>query len=145
MFMYVFIYYLPLHAVNFKWNLTDLNSNFSFFKTGCHTRVNLTRQSYSLPIAGEIIVGFIPKGINVIWNAALSRIWTRFVMSITNDDNHYTMSISMFYVCSVLGCACVCTYVRMCLCFSVCACVHMYVYALNVWQITWIANIVTDW
>ena len=46
------------YKVNFKQNLAGLNSEFSFFKTGCHTKTKEPSLFYYLPLAGERIVGF---------------------------------------------------------------------------------------
>ena len=43
----------------FKQSLTGLNKEFSFSYTGDHTMVKEPKRPYSLPIAGERIVGFI--------------------------------------------------------------------------------------
>ena len=44
----------------FKWSLTGLNSEFSFFKTSCHTRVKEPCLLYYLPITRRRITEFIP-------------------------------------------------------------------------------------
>ena len=43
-----------------KRSLTGLNSEFSFFQTGCQTKVKEPSLSYYLPIAVGRIVGLIP-------------------------------------------------------------------------------------
>ena len=48
------------HNVNFKQILIDLNSEFSFFKKGCHSKAKELCLSYYLPIAGGRIIGFTP-------------------------------------------------------------------------------------
>ena len=51
---------------------------------------------YYLPIVGVRIIGFIPfPRVSVLCEMQLvsSRIWTRVVVSISYDDNHYTTSI----------------------------------------------------
>ena len=48
---------------------------------------------YYLPIAGGRIIGFIPfPRVLVLCEIqfASSRIWTRFAVAISYDDNHYT-------------------------------------------------------
>ena len=47
------------HKINFIRNLTGLNSEFSFSKASCHTKVKDPNLSYYLPIAGGIMIGFI--------------------------------------------------------------------------------------
>ena len=44
----------------FKWSLTGLNSEFSFFETSCLTKAEGPSLPYYLPIAGGRIIGFIP-------------------------------------------------------------------------------------
>ena len=55
--MYVFTTTLHMQNVtqrqSLRKNLTGLNSNLSFSKTGCHTRFKDLSQCYYLPIAGE--------------------------------------------------------------------------------------------
>ena len=50
---------------------TGLNSQFSFSKTSCHTKVEENSPPYYLLIAGGRIIRFItfPKGISTMWNA----------------------------------------------------------------------------
>ena len=43
----------------FKWSLTSLNSEFSFFKTNCFNKAEEPRLAYYLPLAGGRIIGFI--------------------------------------------------------------------------------------
>ena len=43
----------------FKQCLTGLNSEFSFSKTGCHTKAKEPHLPNYLPIAGETIVGIV--------------------------------------------------------------------------------------
>ena len=43
----------------------------------------------------------IPNGICTIWNAALSRIWTLVIMSISYYINHYTMSIFFLSILAI--------------------------------------------
>ena len=81
----------------FKRSLTGLNSKFSFSYTCCLTKAEKPSLSYYLPIAGGRIIGFIP----FLWVLVLCemqsvsfRIWTRVAVSISYDDNHYTMGTS---------------------------------------------------
>ena len=49
---------------------------------------------YYLPIARGRIIGFIPFPRVLVlceMQSVSSRIWTRIAMSISDDDNHYTM------------------------------------------------------
>ena len=83
-----------------KQSLIGLNSEFSFFWTGCRTKVKEHSLPYYLPIAGGRIIGFIPfSRVLVLWEmqSALSRIWTHVAMSISYDDNHYTMGNWWFF------------------------------------------------
>ena len=53
--------------------------------------------SYYLPIAGGRIIGFIPFPRVLVlceMQSVSSRIWTRIVVSISYDDNHYTTGTS---------------------------------------------------
>ena len=76
-----------------KRSLTGLNSEFSFSKTGCHTKFKEYSLLYYLPMAGGKIVEFLlfPK---VIAFTDSSRIWTQVAVSISNDENHYTTGTS---------------------------------------------------
>ena len=70
----------------FKWNLTGLNSEFSFSLSSCLTKAEEPSLLYYLPIAGERIIGFIPfPRVLVLWKmqSVSSRIWTRVTMSIS--------------------------------------------------------------
>ena len=78
----------------FKRSLTGLSSEFSFSKTSCLAKA----EEPSLPyITGGRIIGFIyfPRVLCEMKSAS-SRIWTRVVVSIPYDDNHYTTSTSEF-------------------------------------------------
>ena len=79
-----------------KRSLTGLNSEFSFAYTSCLTKAEEPSLPYYLPIARGRIIGFIPfPRVLVlcerqwIW----SRIWTRVAVSISYDDNHYTIIV----------------------------------------------------
>ena len=55
---------------------------------------------YYLPMAGGRIIGFIPfPRVLVLCEmpSVSSRIWTRVVVSISYDDNHYTTGTSYIY------------------------------------------------
>ena len=78
----------------FKRSLTGLNSDFSFSLSSCLTKAEEYSLSYYLPIAGGRIIGFIPfPRVLVLCEMPYvsSRIWTRVAVSISYDDNHYTM------------------------------------------------------
>ena len=77
----------------FKRSLTGFNSEFSFSLTSCLTKAEELSLSYYLPIAGWRIIGFIPFPRVIVlreMQSVSSRIWTRVVVSISYDDNHYT-------------------------------------------------------
>ena len=59
-----------------------------------------------LPIAGGRIIGFIPFPRVLVlceMQSASSRIWTRVTMSISYDDNHYTMMMMMVCSCTIMA------------------------------------------
>ena len=74
----------------FKRSLTGLNSEFSFSKTSCLTKAEEPSLPYNLPIAGGIIIGFIPFPRVCEMQSVSSRIWTHVTVSISDNDNHYT-------------------------------------------------------
>ena len=81
----------------FKRSLTGLNSEFSFSYTSCLTKAEEPSLSYYLPIAGGRKIGFIPFPRLLVlceMQSFSSRIWTRVVVSISYDDNHYTTGTS---------------------------------------------------
>ena len=81
----------------FKRSLTGFNSKFSFSWTSCLTKAEESSQPYYLPIAGGRIIGFIPFPRVLVlceMQSFSSRIWTRVVVSISYDDNHYTTGTS---------------------------------------------------
>ena len=81
----------------FKRSLTGLNSEFSFSLTSCLTKAQEISLPYYLPIAGGRIIRFIPFPRVLVlceMQSASSRIWTRVVLSISYDDNHYTTGTS---------------------------------------------------
>ena len=83
----------------FKRSLTGLNSEFSFSCTSCLTKAKEPILSYYLPIVGGRIIGLIPfTRVLLPWEMQLawSRIWTRVAVSISYNDNHYTMDTSTF-------------------------------------------------
>ena len=74
-----------------------MNSEFSFSKTSC-LKAEDPSLPYYLPIAGERIIGFIPfPRVFVLCEMqwVSSRIWTRVAVSISYDNNHYTMGTSI--------------------------------------------------
>ena len=80
-----------------KRSLTDLNSEFSFSLTSCHSKAEEPSLSYYLPIAGGRVIGFIPfPRVLVLCEmpSVSSRIWTRVAVSISYNDNHYTTGTS---------------------------------------------------
>ena len=99
-----------------KRSLTGLNSEFSFSKTGCLTKAKEPGLLDYLPIARGRIIGFIPFPRVLVlceMQSASSKIWTRFVVSISYDDNHYTTGT--FNTCMNI-------YTHMCLYVCVCMC-----------------------
>ena len=85
----------------FKQSLTGLNSKFSFSWTSCLNKAEEPSQPYYLLIAGGRIIGFIPfSRVFVLceMQSVLSRIWTRVAMSISYDNNHYTMGTSFWFI-----------------------------------------------
>ena len=80
----------------FKRDLTGLNSEFSLSQTSCLTKVKEPNMPNYLPIAGGGIIGFIPFPRVLVlceMQSVSSRIWTRVAVSISYDDNHYTILI----------------------------------------------------
>ena len=97
--------YLPNHSARtgygtrsiFKRSLAGLNSEFSFSLTSCLTKAEEPSLPCYLPIAGGRIIGFIPLPRVLVlceMQSVLSRNWTRFTVSISCDDNHYTTGTS---------------------------------------------------
>ena len=74
--------------------------SFPFFKTNFHTKIKDPSFPYYLPIARGGTVGFIlfPR-ISILCEiqTALFSIWTLVLMSISYNDNHFTMSA--YYQC----------------------------------------------
>ena len=70
---------------------------FSFSLTRFLTKVEEPILSYYLPIAGGRIIGFPSVLVQREKQFAWSRIWTRFPVSISYDDNHYTTGTSFNY------------------------------------------------
>ena len=80
----------------FKWCLTGLNSEFSFW-TSCHTKVEELRLPYYSPIAEGRLIGFIPfpRVLALCEMQTVSpRIWTWVIMSISYNSIHYAMNAS---------------------------------------------------
>ena len=103
--------YLPLPPLkqdmiqgqSFKQSLTGLNSEFSFSLTSCLTKAEERSLPYYLPIAGGRIIGFIPFASVLVLCEMQSKILTHVAVSISYDDNHYTMGTSLIYgVCGVM-------------------------------------------
>ena len=85
----------------FKQSLTGLNPEFPFSKTSCRTKAEDSSVPDYLPIAGGRIIGFIPIPRVLVLREMLSfssRIWTRVVVSISYDDNHYTTGTCWYNV-----------------------------------------------
>ena len=81
-----------------KRSLTGLDSEFSFFKTGCLNKIERSSLRYNLLIAGGRIgeyILFLRVLVLCKMQSASSRIWTRVDVSISYDDNHYTTSCSL--------------------------------------------------
>ena len=79
----------------------------SLFKTSCPTKAEELSLPYYLLIAGGRIIGFIPFSRILVpceMQSVSSRIWTRIVVSISCDDNHYTTSIVIYEMLLFLGC-----------------------------------------
>ena len=98
----IVIIYQPLrlgrlwHKVNYYRSLTVLNSEFSFSYTSCLTKAEEHSLPYYLPIAGGRVIGFIPFPRVLVLceiQPVSSRIWTRFAVSISYNDNHYSIII----------------------------------------------------
>ena len=93
----------------FKRSLTGFNSEFSFSKTSCLTKTEEPSLPYYLPIAGGRIIGFIhfPRVLVLCeMQSVSSRIWTRVAVSISCDDNHYTiqfLTVLHWFITQVLG------------------------------------------
>ena len=86
-----------------------MNSEFSFSKTGCHTKVKDPCLPYYLPITGGRSVGFVPfSTVVALWEiqTALSKIWIQVDMSISYNFKHYTSTSNIYilyiYICKTL-------------------------------------------
>ena len=90
----------------FKQSWTGLNSEFCFSYTGCLTKAKKPGMPYYLPIAGGRKIEFIPFP-KVLMLCEMQRtlfwIWIRVAMSISYDDNHYTMDTSIDRVTLIYG------------------------------------------
>ena len=78
-----------------------MNSEFSFSETSCLTKAEEPSLPYYLPIARGRIIGFIPFPIVLVlceMQSVSSRIWTHVAVSISYDDNHYTMGTSILEI-----------------------------------------------
>ena len=102
-----------------------MNSEFSFL-TSCLTKAEEPSLPYHLLIAwGRMIrsIPFLRVLVLCEMQSVLSRIWTRFAVSISYDDNHYTtdtFSYIWLYICM-----CVWMYVYFWLALCVCQCIRM--------------------
>ena len=103
--------YQPLHSGRiwprsiFKRSLTGLNSEFSISWTSYLTKAEEPSLPYYLPIAARGIIGFIPFPRVLVlceMQSVSSRIWTRVVVSISYDDNHYTTGTSVKFLCLIV-------------------------------------------
>ena len=97
--MYIFTNAFTWEGCNtrsiFKWSLTGLNSVFLLLDWSPNQ--GWRTQSYYLFIAGGRIIGFIPFPRVLMLRevqSASSRIWTCVAVSISYNDNHYTMGTS---------------------------------------------------
>ena len=78
----------------FKRGLAGFYSEFSFSYTSCLTKAEEPSLPYYFPIAGGRIIGFIPFPRVLVlceMQSVRSRIWTGVAVSISCDNNHYTM------------------------------------------------------
>ena len=73
-------------------------------RAGCNTRSTKAKENslpYYLPIAGGRIIGFIPFPRVLVlcgMQSTSSNIWTSIAVSISYNDNHYTMRTSQIYM-----------------------------------------------
>ena len=84
----------------FELSITDLISEFSFFKTGCLTKAKELILHYCLLIAGEIKNRFMPFTIALTrteTETPSSSIWPSFNNSIFFRDNRYARRASVLY------------------------------------------------
>ena len=75
-----------------------MNSEYSFSLTSCLTKVEEPSLSYYLSIAGGRTIKFIPFPRVLVlceMQSVSSKIWTRVVVSISYNDNHYTTGTSL--------------------------------------------------
>ena len=77
------------------WSLTNLNSDFSFSSTGCHTKTKELSLPYYLPTAEERIVGFIPISKVLVLCESIDQDLNSTV-SISYNDKHYTIITSIY-------------------------------------------------
>ena len=85
----------------FTESLTGLNSEFFFSETGYFTSVKEPSLPYYLLIAEGRIVGCITYWRVIAlcqMQTASSRFLTRIAVSISNDDNHFTTSASLYII-----------------------------------------------
>ena len=82
-------------------SLTGLNSEISFFLTGCHFKVEVPSLPYYLHIAGRRIIRFIPFSMVLApckMPTVSPRIWTLVTVSFSHDGIHYTTNASSLFV-----------------------------------------------
>ena len=104
-YIYIYIYITPLYKPDvtqsqFFCSFMGLNFEFSFSKTGCHTKVKEPSLLNYLPITRRRIVGVIPFSVLALLEiqTASSSIWTQVAMSISYDGNLYTITNSCIYI-----------------------------------------------
>ena len=80
----------------FKRSFTGLNSEFSFSETSCLTKAEEPNIPYYLPIAGWIIIGFIPFARVLVQcevPSVSSRIWICVTVSISYNRTYHRIRI----------------------------------------------------
>ena len=85
------------HKVNFLVEFNRFEFRVFLLLDQLPTKAEEPSLSYYLPIAGGRIIGFIPFPRVLVLSemqSISSRIWTRVVVSISYDDNHYITSPS---------------------------------------------------
>ena len=128
-YIYIYIYRERERVVgekDAKWNMRSilgqyfisLNLEFTFSKTDWNTKVKEDSLPNFLPITGRRIIRYIALP-RVLGRYELQPTWSRIrtwvTMHISNDNNHYSASVSSVYV-------------RVCVYVSVCVSVSMWVW-----------------
>ena len=100
-YVYIYVFTQPLclcrmrNKVILKQSLTGLNSEFSFFMTGCHIKIKVASLLNYLSIAEEGKIGFIPFP-----SAASPRFCTRVTVIISysgyTTDGSLSLSLSIY-------------------------------------------------